>query len=81
MVADLFLLGVSFLVIILGAELFTNGVEWLGVRLRLPEGAVGSVLAAVGTALPETVIPFVALLFFREANSHEIGLGAILGAR
>jgi cation:H+ antiporter len=80
MVADLFLLGVSFLVIILGAELFTNGVEWLGVRLRLPEGAVGSVLAAVGTALPETVIPFVALLFFREANSHEIGLGAILGA-
>jgi cation:H+ antiporter len=80
MLADVFLLAVSFLIIILGAELFTNGVEWLGVRLRLPEGAVGSVLAAVGTALPETIIPFVALLFFRGANSHEIGLGAILGA-
>ncbi|MFB3880825.1 MAG: sodium:calcium antiporter [Armatimonadota bacterium] len=80
MLADIFLLAVSFLIIILGAELFTNGVEWLGVRLRLSEGAVGSVLAAVGTALPETLIPIVALIFFREASSHEIGLGAILGA-
>ncbi len=70
----------SFLVIIVGSELFTNGVEWLGVRLRLSEAAVGSVLAAVGTALPETLIPFVALVLFREEDSHEIGLGAILGA-
>lgn len=70
----------SFLVIIVGAELFTNGVEWLGVRLRLSEGAVGSVLAAVGTALPETLIPLVALVFFREPASHDIALGAILGA-
>jgi cation:H+ antiporter len=80
MATDVVLLAVSFLVIILGAELFTNGVEWLGVRFRLSEGAVGSVLAAVGTALPETIIPIVALVFFREASSHEIGLGAILGA-
>jgi cation:H+ antiporter len=80
MATDVVLLAVSFLIIILGAELFTNGVEWLGVRLRLSEGAVGSVLAAVGTALPETIIPIVALVFFREASSHEIGLGAILGA-
>jgi cation:H+ antiporter len=70
----------SFLVIIVGSELFTNGVEWLGVRLRLSEGAVGSVLAAVGTALPETLIPFVALVLFRGEDSHEIGVGAILGA-
>lgn len=76
----LFLLALSFVVIIAGAELFTNGVEWLGVRLRLSEGAVGSVLAAVGTALPETTIPLVALMMFREAESHEVGLGAILGA-
>jgi cation:H+ antiporter len=80
MAADLVLLALSFLVIIVGAELFTNGVEWLGVRLKLSEGAVGSVLAAVGTALPETLIPVVALVFFREKESHEIGLGAILGA-
>ena len=80
MATNLVLLGISFLIIILGAELFTNGIEWLGVRLKLSEGTVGSVLAAVGTALPETLIPFVALVFFREASSHEIGVGAILGA-
>ncbi len=80
MAGDLFLLIVSFAVIIVGAELFTNGVEWLGVRLRLSEGAVGSVLAAVGTALPETLIPFVALVLFKGAADHEVGLGAILGA-
>ena len=77
---NLVLLAVSFVVIIVGAELFTNGVEWLGVRLKLSEGTVGSVLAAVGTALPETMIPFVALVFFKAEASEEIGLGAILGA-
>lgn len=80
MLTELVLLATSFLIIILGAELFTNGVEWLGVRLRLSEGTVGSVLAAVGTALPETLIPFVALVFFRGSSGHAIGLGAILGA-
>ena len=78
--AELVRLGISFVIIIIGAELFTNGVEWLGVRLSLSEGAIGSVLAGVGTALPETLIPLVALLFFRSAESHDIGLGAILGA-
>jgi len=77
---DIVLMLLSFVIIIVGAELFTNGVEWLGVRLRLSEGAVGSVLAAVGTALPETLIPFVALVLFRGEDSHEVGLGAILGA-
>ncbi len=39
---------------ILGAAiLFTNAIEILGERLNLGQGAVGSVLAAVGTALPE----------------------------
>ncbi len=80
MAHDLIVLLLSFVVIIFGAVLFTNGVEWLGVRHRLSEGAVGSVLAAVGTALPETLIPCVALVFFRSPEVHEIGLGAILGA-
>jgi cation:H+ antiporter len=77
---DIALLLLSFAIIIVGAELFTNGVEWLGVRLKLSEGTVGSVLAAVGTALPETMIPLVALVFFKKAASDEIGIGAILGA-
>ena len=67
-------------VILLGSKIFTNGIEWLGTRLNLAEGVVGSVLAAVGTALPETMIPLIALLEgSREERTH-IGIGAILGA-
>jgi len=77
---DLLLLLVAFVVILAGAELFTNGIEWFGKKLELAEGAVGSVLAAVGTALPETMIPIIAILFAGGAGSHEVGVGAILGA-
>ncbi len=77
---DLVLLLVSFVVILAGASLFTNGIEWFGRKLGLAEGAVGSVLAAVGTALPETMIPIVAILFATGEHSNEIGVGAILGA-
>jgi cation:H+ antiporter len=77
---DLLILLVSFLVILAGAELFTNGIEWFGHKLGLAEGAVGSVLAAVGTALPETMIPIIAILFAGQEHSDEIGVGAILGA-
>jgi cation:H+ antiporter len=69
----------SFAVILSGAELFTNGVEWIGEGFGLSEGAVGSVLAAVGTALPETLLPLVAILSGHESG-EEIGIGAILGA-
>jgi cation:H+ antiporter len=70
---------VSLVVILAGAELFTNGVEWIGEGFGLSEGAVGSVLAAVGTALPETLLPVVAILSGHAAG-EEIGIGAILGA-
>ncbi len=73
------LLVLSLLVILLAAELFTNGVEWIGEGFGLSEGVVGSVLAAVGTALPETLLPLVAILSGHEAG-EEIGIGAILGA-
>jgi cation:H+ antiporter len=36
--------------------------------------------AAIGTALPETMIPIVAILFSAHPHSDEIGVGAILGA-
>jgi cation:H+ antiporter len=78
---DLLLLALAFLVILAGAELFTNGIEWFGRKLELAQGAVGSVLAAVGTALPETMIPVIAILFGgKGAATDEIGIGAILGA-
>jgi cation:H+ antiporter len=75
-----FLLVVAFVVILAGCELFVNGIEWFGRKLELGEGAVGSVLAAVGTALPETVIPLIAILISGGAAGREIGVGAILGA-
>ena len=70
---------------ILGAAiLFTNAVEIMGDRLNLGAGAVGSVLAAVGTALPETMIPVVAILgsvlLGTGAAAGDKGIGAILGA-
>ena len=77
---DLLILLGSFVIILAGAELFTNGIEWFGRKLGLAEGAVGSVLAAVGTALPETMIPIIAILFSTGEHSEEIGVGAILGA-
>ena len=81
---DLLLVVVAFVVILVGSELFTNGIEWFGHRFGLAEGAVGSVLAAVGTALPETIIPIVAILFSGAHGSSEdanaVGIGAILGA-
>ncbi len=72
----------SFAVILAGSELFTNGVEWAGHRLGIAEAAVGSLLAAVGTALPETFIPAVALLTGRDdPTAHSaVGVGAIVGA-
>jgi cation:H+ antiporter len=70
----------AFVVIIGGAIGFTNAVEWLGSRLNLAEGAVGALLAAVGTALPESVIPIVALLSGGGEQSTQIAIGAIIGA-
>jgi cation:H+ antiporter len=73
---------ISFAVILAGSEMFTNGVEWAGHHLSLSEAAVGSLLAAVGTALPETLIPAVALVMSRGVpGAHsEVGVGAIVGA-
>jgi cation:H+ antiporter len=63
-------LAFSFLVILAGAEMFTNGIEWAGSKFQISEAAVGSLLAAVGTALPETFVPAVALLK-PDARTHE----------
>jgi cation:H+ antiporter len=75
---NLVLLIASFAVILAGALLFTNAVEWIGYRLQLGEGAVGSLLAAVGTAMPETLIAVVALI--EGSKSEDVAIGAIVGA-
>ncbi|HMT06272.1 MAG: sodium:calcium antiporter [Solirubrobacterales bacterium] len=73
------LLILSFAVILTGALLFTNAIEWLGHKLNLGEGAVGSILAAVGTAMPETLIPIVAIIG-SASGSGDVAVGAIVGA-
>lgn len=75
---EILLLLVSFAIILTGALLFTNAIEWMGHRMSLGEGAVGSLLAAVGTALPETLIAIVALL--GGSKKEEVAIGAIVGA-
>ena len=83
---DIVLLIASLAVILVAAELFTNGIEWFGHKLNLAEGAVGSVLAAVATAMPETLIPVIAIVGpvivggTASESSHAVGVGAILGA-
>ena len=75
-------LAIMLLVILAAAELFTNALEHLGERLKISEGVTGSLFAAVGTALPETLVPLLAIM---GSSGHiqvnqEIGIGAILGA-
>ena len=73
---------VMLIVILIAAEVFTNALEHLGEKLGISEGVTGSIFAAVGTALPETSVPLLAI-FAGTSNmetNHEIGVGAILGA-
>jgi len=69
-------------VVFFAAELFTNAVEHLGERLGISEGVAGSIFAAIGTAMPETIVPIVAIVAggASKAVNEEVGLGAILGA-
>ncbi|NPA12663.1 MAG: sodium:calcium antiporter [Aquificae bacterium] len=80
MLLDLFMFVAGMTLILVSAEIFTNGIEALGHRLNLSKNFTGSILAAVGTALPETILPLIAIFFFAEGKGHEIGVGAILGA-
>src|SRR5262245_33270791 len=79
-VSNVLLLVASLLVILAGCELFVNAIEWVGKRLNLDDGATGSLLAAVGTAMPETLIPIIAIVFVGDEDAKEVGIGAIMGA-
>jgi len=69
----------SLALILFACELFTNGIEWAGHKLNLSQGATGSVLAAAGTALPETSIPVLALIA-GGSGGNDVAVGAIAGA-
>ena len=82
MTGPLLLMAAMLLVILIASELFTNALEHLGDKLGISEGVTGSLFAAVGTALPETMVPLLALLSgtANASVNEEIGVGAILGA-
>jgi cation:H+ antiporter len=69
----------SALVIYRACEWFVNAVEWLGVEFKVGAVAVGTILAAVGTALPESVVTLVAVLFGGNEHGADIGVGAAMG--
>src|SRR3954447_24132378 len=66
-------------VIYLACEWFINAVEWLGVRMQVGPIAVGTILAAAGTALPESVVTLIAVTFGSDEQGADIGVGAALG--
>jgi len=60
-------------------EFFVNGLEWVGKRLEITQTATGTILAAFGTALPESVVTLVAVAFGTSDAERDIGVGAALG--
>ncbi|WP_326675295.1 sodium:calcium antiporter [Streptomyces sp. NBC_01237] len=65
--------------IYLSCEWFVNAVEWLGRRLNIAKMAVGTILAAFGTALPESVVTLVAVTTGATEEARNIGVGAAMG--
>ncbi|MFE4538679.1 sodium:calcium antiporter [Streptomyces scopuliridis] len=73
------LLIVCAVAIYLSCEWFVNAVEWLGQRLKVGKMAVGTILAAFGTALPESVVTLVAVTTGATEEAKNIGVGAAMG--
>lgn len=76
---------ISLLMIVFSCVLFTNAIEIVGNKLKFGNNATGSILAVIGTGLPEFIIPLVAILGAKISNvkidiAQDIALGAILGS-
>lgn len=69
----------SLILVVVASELFTNAIEWAGFQLKVGTGATGSLLAALGTSLPETVVPIVALAT-HSPGADKVATGAVLGS-
>jgi cation:H+ antiporter len=80
MILDITFLLASLFLILFCCIIFVNAIELLGKALNLHQGIVGSILAAIGTALPETIIPVIAILFTGGKGGRDVGIGAIAGA-
>lgn len=80
MFKDILFTAMSLILILASCLVFTNAIEWFGKKLNLSQGVVGSIFSAIGTALPETIIPIIAIVYYNTEKSKEIGIGAIAGA-
>ena len=76
--STIFLLLASAAVIYLPWEYFVNGVEGVGQQFGVSKNATGAVLAAFGTAPPESLATFVAVAFGHSAAQKEIGVGSAI---
>lgn len=74
-----FLLFISAIAIYISCEYFVNAIEWVGHKFNISKNATGTILAAFGTALPESVVTFVAVVFGNTPAQKEIGIGAAIG--
>lgn len=79
MISTYIILIIVIVVIYYSCELFVNSIEWVGKKFNISDCAVGSILAAFGTALPESVVTFVAVAFGDSPAQKDIGVGAALG--
>jgi len=79
MILSLLIMLAAAILIYLSCEFFVNGIEWVGKAFNISESAVGSVLAAFGTALPESIVTFIAVVFGKNSNQKDIGIGSALG--
>ena len=79
MLITLELLG-ALVLLVVASDAFTNAVEWVGSIYGLTRSAMGSVVAAIGSSLPETMVAIVAILILRDPASQAVGIGAVLGA-
>lgn len=79
MIITILIMIAAALLIYFSCELFVNGIEWVGKAFNISQSAVGSVLAAFGTALPESIVTFIAVVFGASSSQKDIGVGAALG--
>ena len=70
----------ALVLLVVASDAFTNAVEWVGSLYGLTRSAMGSVVAAIGSSLPETMVAIVAILVLRDPASQAVGIGAVLGA-
>jgi cation:H+ antiporter len=79
MIITILIMLAAALLIYFSCELFVNAIEWVGKAFNISQNAVGTVLAAFGTALPESVVTLIAVAFGTNASQKDIGVGAALG--